>query len=189
MSETITIDCWGQIRGESDNFRVKPVDVFQVDGPEDDDADGATYERYFNETPCAFQRTLKQTAGGRVSIQREVAYGDWTIRTNEAIEWFPVNNGTFDVLRQEVIASNQTFTATAGAAISGATVAASLRYGSVGEDTKFAFRQGSGITGVELSSAGVLSGTVSTAGTYTAEVAILAPLAKEKVITITLTVS
>ena len=189
MSEIITIDCWGQIRGESDNFRVKPVDAFQIDGPEDDDADGYTYERYFNECPCAIQRTYKETAGGRVLIQREVAYGDWTIRTTGTFDWKPITNGTFDVYRQEVIASNQSFNATHGTAISGATVAASLLYGEVGEDTVFAFQQGSGITGVEISSVGVLSGTVSTAGTYTAKVAIIAPLAKEKVITITLTVA
>jgi hypothetical protein len=188
MSEKITIDVWGHIRGESDDFRVKPVDVYQVDAPEDDDADGDTFERYANECPCAMQRTKKVTAGGRVTIQRDVTYGDWTLRATE-LDWKPISVGTLEVYRQEIIASNQEFNATAGSEITGATVAASLLYGEVGEDTKFAFQQGSGITGVELSSAGVLSGTVSTAGTYQAKVEIIAPLAKHKVITITLTVS
>lgn len=187
MPEKITIDVYGHIRGESDDFRVKPADVYQVDGPEDDDADGDTFERFTNETPCAIQRTKKQTTGGRVLIQKDVVYNDWTLR-NTDLDWKPISVGTLEVYRQEVIASNQSFNATAGAAITGATIAASLLYGSVGEDTVFGFYNG-GIDGVELSPAGVLGGTVGTAGTYQAQVYILAPLAKQKIITITLTVA
>lgn len=185
MSETIEIDCWGQVAGESDNYRVKPPVVFETDAPEN--GDGYIYRRYFNECPCAVQRDVIETAGGRISIKTQIGYGDWNNRATSMN--FVALTPTLSVTRQEITASNQSFNATAGTAISGATIAASLTYGTVADNATFSFYGTSSITGVELSSIGVLSGTVSTAGTYTAQVAIIAPHAKQKVITITLVVS
>ena len=187
MSETIEIDCWGQVAGESDNYRVKPPAVAEIDAPESGSGILYVYRRYFLECPCIVQRDAIETSGGRVSVVTQLGYGDWNDRSS-GMTFVPLAP-TLTVARQEITASNQSFNATAGAAISGATIAASLTYGTVADNATFSFFGTSSIAGVEISSVGVLSGTVSTAGTYTAQVAIIAPHAKQKVITVTLVVS
>ena len=187
MPETIVIDCWGQVCGESDNYRVKPPVVAETDAPANEGGVLILYRRYFIECPCAVQRDVIETALGRVTIKTQIAYGDWNDRA-AGLTYVPLTP-TLTVTRQEITASNQSFNATHGVAISGATIAASLTYGTVADNATFSFYGTSSIDGVELSDVGVLSGTVSTAGTYTAQVAIIAPHAKQKVITITLVVS
>ena len=185
MSETIEIDCWGQVAGESDNFRVKPPMAVEWDIPAS--GEGFGYRRYFKECPCAVQRDSIVTEGDRTFVVTKIGYGDWNDRASSMtfVDFTP----TLTVTRQEITASDQSFNAVAGVAISGTTIAASLTYGTVADNATFSFYNGTSISGIDLSSSGVLSGTISAAGTYTAQVAIIAPHAKQKVITITFTVT
>ena len=185
MPETIEVDCWGQVAGESDNYRVKPPVTVEIDTPAN--GEGFTYRRFYKECPCMIQRDGVATVGDRTFIETKLGYGDWNTRASSMtfVDFAP----TLVVNRQEITASNQFFNAVAGTAISGATVAASLTYGTVADNAVFSFYTGSSISGVELSSDGVFSGTIAAAGTYTAQVAIIAPHAKQKIITVTFTVT
>ena len=185
MSETIEIDCWGQVAGESDNFRVKPPMAVEWDTPAS--GEGFAYRRYFRECPCAVQRDSISTVGDRSFVITQIGYGDWNDR--ETSMTFVDFTPTLIVTRQEITASDQSFTTVAGVAISGTTIAASLTYGTVADNATFSFYNGTSISGLTLSSAGVLSGTIAAAGTYTAQVAIIAPHAKQKIITVTFTVT
>jgi hypothetical protein len=185
MPEIIEIDCWGQVAGESDNFRVKPPVTVEIDTPAN--GDGFTFRRFFKECPCAVQRDSVVTEGDRTIVITQIGYGDWNDRASSMtfVDFAP----TLSVYRQEITASNQTFNAITGVEISGATIAASLTYGTVADNATFSFYGTSSIPGVELSSSGVLSGRITPAGTYSAQVAIIAPHAKQKVITVKFYVS
>ena len=185
MPETIEVDCWGQVAGESDNYRVKPPVTVEIDTPAN--GEGFTYRRFYKECPCMIQRNGTTTVGDRTIIETKLGYGDWNTRESSMtfVDFAP----TLTVTRQEVTGSNQSFNAVAGVAISGTTIAASLTYGTVADNATFSFYNGTSISGLTLSSAGVLSGTIAAAGTYTAQVAIIAPHAKQKIITVTFTVT
>ena len=185
MAETIQIDIWGHVKGESDQYRVKPPYEVQTDVPAD--GDGYIYHRFFNECPCAIHRDVCETVSGRIKVQKQVAYGDWDSR--DTLSYSTIDKPFLSVYRQEIYAENQTFNATAGTAFSFDLVA-SLRYGTDTSTISCSIPSSSASLPEGASLSGkTISGTVTTAGTYVVTIDMIAPLAKKKSITVTLVVS
>lgn len=186
MAETIQIDIWGHIEGESDQYRVKPPYEVETDVPAQ--GDGYLYHRFFNECPCAIHRDVLETADGRLTVKKQVAYGDWA--TRDTLTYKTIDSPFLSVYRQEIFAENQTVNVTGGTAFT-SVIPVSLRYGT---DTSsissfvpnYSAQPPDGVT----VSGSTISGTNEVAaGTYTFTVCFIAPLAKEKSITVTLVVS
>lgn len=184
MPETIYIDIWGQIQGESDNYRVEPPCVVEVDAP--DGTDGDVFRRFFNETPCAFHRDRITKAGGRSAIVTMVAYGDWEDRQNA--NFLPIDAQPIPVPRQEIIYSGgtQTVSASAGVPFSQTLASAGLYYGSGGASyVPGSFYSSQAV----ITSSGTIEGTFTSAGTYTCAAFLTAPLAKPVPVSIVITVN
>lgn len=184
MPEMINIDIWGQIEGESDNYRVKPPEVVEMDAPEE--GDGAIYKRFFKETPCAFHRDLPITSGGRTIILKEYAYDDWANR--ESAMYVPIDTQPRSVPRQEIIYSGgtQTVAAVVGSAYSQVLSSATLYYG----NENAAYVASSYLDGkAVITSSGTIEGTFTSAGTYNVTAYLTAPLAKPVPVQIVITVT
>ena len=74
MSEQIEVDCWGQVAGESNNYRVKPPVTVEIDTPAN--GEGFTYRRFYKECPCMIQRDGVATVGDRTIVETKLGYGD-----------------------------------------------------------------------------------------------------------------
>ena len=192
MPETIKIDIWGQIEGENDNYRIKPPARVDIDAPAL--GDGYTFERFFDECPCAIQRTHNVTQGGRVIVRKDVAYNDWEIRSSLAdSDFYPINSSPISVYRQEIFYSGgtQSLAAVAGVEYSYVLTGGTMRYGA----TPPTFMPGSyHYDGDEsyqaiISSDGTISGTFRNAGTYNITAFLVAPKAKPVPIPIVITVT
>lgn len=187
MPETIKIDIWGQIEGESDNYRIKPPERVDIDAPAL--GNGKTYERFYKECPCAFHRTTTITEGGRLVVQKEVAYNDWEVRSSLAdSEFHPINESPISVLRQEIFyeGGTQTMTQVSGESAVKVLVGGTLRYGTDAP----AFVSSSYLGGaVTIDSAGNLTSEISGAGTYNITAFLTAKLAKPVPVPIVITVT
>ena len=184
MSEQIKIDVWGQVEG-TDNYRIKPPDRVGIDAPAM--GDGYAYEWFFDECPCAIQRTHTITSGGRAVIRKEVAYDD--VGNRESATYYPINQQPLTVLRQEIIYSGGTQYLSAVQQTSSSYTlnsSASLRYGSGG----IAFAPGSYNTGQAIiTSSGTLNLFYLSPGTYTFTAFLTAPLAKPVPVSFVITVT
>ena len=187
MPETIKIDIWGQIEGESDNYCIKPPEKVDVDTPLA--GDGEAFERYYDECPCAIQRTKTITSGGRAFVRKEVAYNDWEVRSSLAnSEFHPINESPISVYRQEIFyeGGTQTMTQVSGESAAMVLVGGTLRYGAATP----AFVSSSYLGGaVTIDSAGNLTSEISGAGTYNITAFLTAKLAKPVPVPITITVT
>ena len=184
MSEQILIDIWGQIQGESDNYRVEPPCVVETDAP--DGTDGDVFRRFYNETPCAFHRDRITKAGGRTAIVTMVAYGDWEQRSSAT--YVPINTQPIAVNRQEILYSGgtQTISASAGVPFSQTLASAGLYYGSGGASyVPGSFHSSQAV----ITSSGTIEGTFTSAGTYTCAAFLTAELAKPVAVPIVITVN
>lgn len=186
MAETIQIDIWGHIKGESDQYRVKPPYEVETDAPAV--GNGYIYHRFFNECPCAIHRDGLSESNGRVSIVTMVAYGDWNDKEN--LNYSSIDSPFLSVYRQEVFAEDQTVNATVGTAFT-FEIPSSLRYGTDLTTIKSYVPTYSAQLpdGVTLSGTTISGTNEVAAGTYTVTVCLIAPLSKELPITVTLVVS
>ena len=184
MSEEINIDIWGQIEGESDNFKCAPPAAIETDAPAQ--GEGEIFERFYNETPCAFHRSTQVTSGGRMTIRKEFAYDDYANR--ESATYMPIDANARTVYRQEIFYSGgtQTVAAVAGSAFEQVLSGGTLRYGS----DSAAYLPSSYISSqATISSDGTISGTIADAGTYSITAFLTAPLAKPVPVSIVITVT
>ena len=190
MPESIKIDIWGQIEGESDNYRIKPPERVEIDAPAM--GDGNTFERFFNETPCAFHKTHTVTSGGRAVIQKEVAYDDYANR--ESATYYPINQQPLTVYRQEIFYSGgtQTVSAVKDTAFTQVLNGGTMRYGttppSFGSSSYF-YDAGTDTYQAIISSDGTISGKFLSVGTYNIIAFLVAPLAKPVQVPIVITVT
>lgn len=184
MSEEIKIDIWGQIEGESDNFKCAPPDAIETDVPTD--GEGEMFQRFFNETPCAFHRTTQITSGGRMTIRKEFAYDDYANRASA--NYMPIDANGHTVYRQEIFYSGgtQTVSAVVGSAFTQVLSGGSLRYGTAGAVYVESSYHGSQAT---ITSGGTISGTFASAGTYNITAFLIAQLAKPVPVPIVITVT
>lgn len=186
MPEKITIDQWGQIRGESENYRCAPPGPIEVDSPAE--GDGAVYRRYFDETPCAFQRDTLVTSGGRMTIRTEVGYDDYANR--ESATYYPINAADISVNRQEILysAGTQTLIGSAGSNYSSTLASAGLLYGS--ENAKYVSSSYTLSGGsATITSGGSITYNFTSAGTYSINALMTAPLAKPVLVPIQITIN
>ena len=184
MPEAIKIDIWGQIEGESDNYRCAPPAAIETDAPAQ--GEGEIFERFYNETPCAFHRSTQVTSGGRMTIRKEFAYDDYANR--ESATYMPIDANARTVYRQEIFYSGgtQTVAAVAGSAFEQVLSGGTLRYGS----DSAAYLPSSYISSqATISSDGTISGTIADAGTYSITAFLTAPLAKPVPVSIVITVT
>ena len=184
MSEEIKIDIWGQIEGESDNFKCAPPDAIEIDTPSQ--GDGPTYKRFFDEIPCAIQRDTPITSGGRMTIRKEFAYDDYANR--ESATYYPIDAQPHKTYRQEIFYSGgtQTVSAVVGSAFTQVLSGGSLRYGTAGAVYVESSYHGSQAT---ITSGGTISGTFASAGTYNITAFLIAQLAKPVPVPIVITVT
>lgn len=184
MPEAIKIDIWGQIEGESDNFRCAPPGPVETDVPAQ--GDGAIYKRFYEETPCAFHRETPITSGGRMTIRKEFAYDDYANR--ESATYYPIDANPRTVYRQEIFYSGgtQTILASAGSAFTQVLSGGTLRYGSESASYFPSSYHGSQAT---ISSDGTIAGTFASSGTYNITAFLTAPLAKPVPVSIVITVT
>jgi len=184
MSEQICIDIYGQIEGENDNYRIKPPERVDIDAPAL--GDGYTYERFYAECPCAIHRTHTVTAGGRMTVQKEVAYDDWNNRVSAS--FIPINSSPILVYRQEIYyeGGSQTFTAVKGSSSDVVLSGGSLRYGTDAAEylsSSYCSNQ------AQITSGGTMTMNFETAGTYNFTAYLIAPMAKPVPVSITITVT
>jgi len=187
MPETIKIDIWGQIEGESDNYRIKPPERVDIDAPAL--GDGRTFERFYAECPCAIQCTTTITEGGRLVVRKEVAYNDWEIRSSLAdSDFYPINSSPISVYRQEIFYSGgtQTFTAVKGSSYEFVLSGGSMRYGSAAPDF---FSSSYHSSQAQITSGGTMTVAFASAGTYNITAFLVAPLAKPVPVPIVITVT
>jgi hypothetical protein len=184
MAEEITIDIWGQILGESDNYRCAPPDAIEIDAPAE--GEGVIYKRYYNETPCAIHRETQITSGGRMTIQKEFAYDDYGNR--ESATYYPIDAQPHKTYRQEIYYSGgtQTVAASAGSAFSQVLSGGTLRYGS---EPALYFESSYHGSQATITSDGTISGTFTSAGTYNITAFLTAELAKPVPVSIVITVT
>lgn len=187
MPETIKIDIWGQIEGESDNYRIKPPERVDIDAPAL--GDGRTFERFYNECPCAFHRTTTITEGGRLIVQKEVAYNDWDTRSSLAdSEFHPINESPISVPRQEIFytGGTQSFSVVKRTDYEFVLSGGSLRYGSSApEFISSSYHLGQ----VEITSGGTMTLNMAGEGTYNITAFLAAKLAKPVPVPIVITVT
>ncbi len=188
MPEIIKIDIYGQIEGESDNYRIKPPERVDIDAPAM--GDGNTYERFYDECPCAFHRTHTVTEGGRAIIRKEVAYDDYENRENA--EYFPINTQPLTVYRQEIFytGGTQNIDTAVGLDFEEVLIGGTLRYGT----TPPTFMPNSYYYDGEnyqanIASDGTISGKFLTTGTYNITAFLIAPNAKPVPVPITIIVT
>lgn len=184
MPEAIKIDIWGQIEGESDNYRCAPPAAIEIDAPTQ--GEGEIYERFYNETPCAFHRSTQITSGGRMTIRKEFAYDDYANR--ESASYMPIDANARTVYRQEIFYSGgtQTVAAVAGSEFTQVLSGGTLRYGS----ESATYLPSSYISSqATITSDGTISGTFENAGTYSITAFLTAPLAKPVAVPIVITVT
>ena len=187
MPETIKIDIWGQIEGENDNYRIKPPARVDIDAPAL--GDGNTFERFFDECPCAIQRTNNVTFGGRVIVRKEVAYNDWEIRSSLAdSDFYPINSSPISVYRQEIFYSGgtQTFTAVKGSSYEFVLSGGSMRYGTAAPEF---FASSYHSSQAQITSGGTMTLDFESAGTYNITAFLVAKLAKPVPVPIVITVT
>ena len=184
MPEAIKIDIWGQIEGESDNYRCAPPAAIETDAPAQ--GEGEIFERFYNETPCAFHRSTQVTSGGRMTIRKEFAYDDYANR--ESATYYPIDAQPHKTYRQEIFYSGgtQTVSAVVGSAFTQVLSGGSLRYGTAGAVYVESSYHGSQAT---ITSGGTISGTFASAGTYNITAFLIAQLAKPVPVPIVITVT
>lgn len=187
MPEKIRIDIWGQIEGENDHYRIKPPDRVDIDASAL--GDGDSFERYFDECPCAIQRTRTVLEGDRKIYRKMVAYNDWALRHSLAdSEFFPINTTPIIVYRQEILytGGTQTFNAVAGTSSTFTLTGAALRYGSghaaYVANSYYNYQ-------AQINSSGILTANFSVAGTYNITAFLSAQLAKPVPVSIVINVS
>ena len=184
MAEEITIDIWGQILGESDNYRCAPPAAIETDAPAQ--GEGEIFERFFDETPCAFHRSTQITSGGRMTIRKEFAYDDYANR--ESATYYPIDAQPHKTYRQEIFYSGgtQTVAAVAGSAFEQVLSGGTLRYGS---KPALYFESSYHGSQASITSDGTISGTFTSAGTYNITAFLTAELAKPVPVSIVITVT
>ena len=187
MPDQIRIDIWGHIEGESDQFGIKPPEKVDVDTPLA--GDGESYERYFDECPCAFQRTKTITDGGRAYVRKEVAYDAWSARTSNSTVFYPINSSPLVVYRQEIFyeGGTQSFTGVVGSSYTSALVGGTQRY-SDGAQPKYASSSYYS-EAVSISSSGQITYQFENAGTYNITAFLVTPMAKPVPVPITITIT
>lgn len=189
MPESIKIDIWGQVEG-TDNYRIKPPERVDIDSPAM--GDGYTYERYFDECPCAIQRTHTVTSGGRATFRKEVAYDDYENR--ESATYQPINVQPLTVYRQEIIYSGgtQTINAVKNTDFTQVLTGGTMRYGPTPPtfgSSSYYYDAGTETYQAIISSDGTISGKFLNAGTYNITAFLIAPLANPVEVPIVITVT
>ena len=190
MAEEITIDIWGQILGESDNYRCAPPAAIETDAPAQ--GEGEIFERFFDETPCAFHRSTQITSGGRMTIKKEFAYDDYANR--ESANYMPIDANAHKVYRQEIFYSGgtQTVAAVAGSAFTQVLSGGTLRYGTSAAlffESGYYWNADNSSYQANITSGGTISGTFTSAGTYNITAFLTAQLAKPVAVPIVITVT
>ena len=192
MAEQIKIDIWGQIEGESDNYRCQPPEVVETDVPAE--GDGTIFKRFYNETPCAYHRVTPITSGGRMIIKKDFAYDDWEKRNDSATEFAPIDAQPRTVYRQEIFYSGgtQTVSAVVGSAYTQVLSGGTMRYGTSSAlffESSYFYNGDDSSYQANISSDGTISGKFIASGTYTLTAFLTAPLAKPVPVPIVITVT